>query len=209
LLLPEPAAPDATIGGPAAAMVATGTSARPASAWLTAAALICLLCAAGSAGGDLLLARGQLAVPQRALRTGRDYVAGAYTLEEFPGVGPFRWTGATARFIWKPETRLLSVTVWAQHPDIAQLPVHVTLATPCQVLLDQDLTSTAAVRIGLELPDEARMVDATVRVSRTWQPAAYGAADTRRLGVGVAGQFLDDRSQLNDQALIAKIQKCP
>jgi O-antigen ligase len=176
--------------------------------WLAVVAVVCLLCAVGKAAGDLILARRQLAVPERALRAGRDYVAGAYTVEESAGVGSFRWTGTKARFVWKPETRLLAVTLWAQHPDIAQTPVHVILATQCQILFEQDLTSTAVVRIGLELSDDARMVDATVRASRTWQPAAFGAQDTRRLGVGVSAQFLDDRSQLNDRAVLTKLQEC-
>jgi hypothetical protein len=184
-----------------------GRTHEPTHGWLPMVALGCLAVAASCAVGHLVLARDGLSVAARAVRAERDYVAGAYAPEPYPGGGEFRWTTARARFIWRAETPVLAVHLWAGHPDIAQAPVRVRLLTPCQVLLDESL-STTGVRLGLELPDGLRMVDTTVQVSRTWQPSAFGAADTRRLGVGIASEFVDDGAPLSDQAKTIKIQAC-
>ncbi len=176
--------------------------------WLPVLAVGCLLFAVGEAAGHTVLARGRLAVAARAVRASRSYVSGAYDAERAPGVGEFRWTGARARFIWRADTRLLRIELWAQHPDLAQRPVRITVATPCQILFDESLATTAEAHLGLELPDGLSAVDAAVRVSRTWQPSALGGQDTRRLGVGVAARFVERRAEFSDQARVVTVNAC-
>lgn len=190
---------------------------RPAPRWLPTLALACLLCAVGEAAAHAVIARGTLAVATRAARAGRNYVAGAYTPEDAPGIGEFRWTGARARFVWGAETPLLRIQLWAQHPDLDQMPVRVTVTTPCQVLFDEPLGTNGGTNrgtdreahLGLEIPEGLRTIDATVRVSRTWQPSAFGGDDTRRLGVGLAARFVDRPSEFSDQARVVALRACP
>jgi hypothetical protein len=168
-------------------------------AWIVAAAL-----AVAYAAGHLLLAAGPLHPVQRAQRAQRDYVIGAYPPEPLPGGNEFRWTGQEARFFWTAKSRFMAVRLWAQHPDIATQPVHVTLTSPCGVLFDEDLASDTSMSVGMVLPEGQRTLEATVRVSRTWTPAD----DARQLGVGIVADFSNDPAFATSQLRAVTLSGC-
>jgi hypothetical protein len=169
-------------------------------AWIVAAAL-----AIAYAAGHLLLAAGPLNVVQRAQRAHRDYIIGAYPPEPLPQANEFRWTRQEARFIWVVKSRFMAIRFWAQHPDIAARPVHVTLTSPCGVLFDEDLTSDTSMSVGMALPEGQRTLEATVRVSRTWTP---GGGDERQLGVGIVADYSNDPAFATNQLRSVKLSGC-
>ena len=161
------------------------------------------------AGGTALLARGWLSVPERAKRAHRDYVVGAYDLEMLAGATPFRWTNGDARFLWAVQTRWLVLRLWVQHPDVASSPVRVTVATRCGgVFVDETLGSSEPLRVGVELPDGTGIFEATIRTSRTWQPAARPPGDTRQLGVAVVSDWLKSSKEAHEQTRFVALKSC-
>jgi hypothetical protein len=171
-------------------------------------AVLLLLLVALHAGGTAVLARGWLSVPERAKRAHRDYVVGAYDLEPRPGASLFRWTNGDARFQLAAQTRWLFLRLWVQHPDVTSVPVHVTVSIGCDVVFDEDLTSTAPVRVGVELPEGRDVVEATVRTSRTWQPAPEPPGDTRQLGVAVESEWLRSPQDAREQNRFVALKPC-
>ncbi len=172
-------------------------------AWIVAAAL-----AVAYSAGHLLLAAGPLHVVQRAQRTQRDYVTGAYSPEPLPEANQFQWTGQDARFFWSARARYMAVQFWAPHPDIAARPVHVRLTSPCGVLFDEDLTSPSSMSLGMALPEGLRTLEASLHVSRTWSPTDAGEADARRLGVGIVADFSNDPAFATSQQRAVKLVGC-
>lgn len=144
------------------------------------------------AAGTVVLARGWLSVPERAKRAHREYVRGAYPPEPLGGSTTYQWTGPEAHFLWAGSTRWMLLRVWVQHPDAASSPVGVTLSTPCQTLVTDELRSSEPITIGIELPDGTQMLEATLRSSRTWQPAPEGKGDSRHLGAAVVAVFVSN-----------------
>jgi O-antigen ligase len=161
------------------------------------------------AAGHLVLARGPLAVAERAKAFGREYVAGAYRPEPLPDAGQFRWTDEEARFIWPAPTRWLVVRVWAHHPDIAKDPVRVTITTPCGTLIEQVLDDPENLSVGVMLPEGQSVLEATVKVSRTWQPSAFGGDDRRRLGVGITADPVATREEALATHVPVELGACP
>jgi hypothetical protein len=102
----------------------------------------------------------------------------------------------------------LVVRLWAHHPDVTEIPVGVTLSTACGVVWSGDLRTRDTVDIGVTLPDRLRVVDATVSVSRTWQPSDHGSADTRHLGVGIDTEFVDSPDDVRGRAQTAAWPVC-
>jgi hypothetical protein len=147
-------------------------------------ALACM--AIAYAAGHLVLGRGQLSVTERAKAFHREYVAGAYAAEPTDEGGTFRWTDDESRFVWPAPTRWFVIQMWAYHPDIAGSPVRVTITTPCGLLVEHVLTSPERRSIGITLPEGQTTLDATIRVSRTFQPSTQGGGDSRRIGVGIS-----------------------
>jgi hypothetical protein len=172
-------------------------------AWLVATAL-----ALAYAGGHLLLARDSLHPVERARQAQRDYVIGAYPREPLPGTSQFQWTGRESRFFWAAKTRYMAIRFWANHPDIAARPVHVTVTSPCGVLFDEDLTSDRSMSLGLVVPEGRRTLEAHVRVSRTWSPADAGEADHRQLGVGIVADFSNDPAFATNQLRAVTLSGC-
>ena len=164
--------------------------------WIAAVAL-----ALAYAAGHVLLAQHSLAVAERARRADRDYYVGAHSAEPFEGGSEFRWTTGRSRLVVHAKTRWLVLRLWAHHPDIAAAPVHVTLSNRCGTLWEETLHSFAPVTIGVILPEDERSFDASVAVSRTWQPSAFGQTDNRQLGVGIVTDFVSSgdlaRSQMH------------
>ena len=181
--------------------------ARP--VWIRRGWIAATILAGIYAGGELILARGSLDVAERAKRFGREYVAGAYAWEEAPDVPAYRWTGAEARFILPVRGQSLVVRLWAQHPDIAQLPVIVSIEGSCGVVFREEFSSTRPVSVGIAVPEDVDTVDALIRVSRTWQPSDHGEADTRNLGVAVVTDFEADRTAAGAQDYAVEWGKCP
>jgi hypothetical protein len=172
--------------------------------WMAVAAL-----AIAYAAGQAVLARGSLAVPERAARFERSYATGLHGLEPLEGGGTFTWTRQRATFVWPARTRWLVVRVWAHHPDIASNPVALTLTTPCATLLDERLTSGAPVSVGIVLPEGARSVEAELQVSRTWRPADFGGSDRRELGAGITADFVETRAIAKETTRQVELTPCP
>jgi O-antigen ligase/polysaccharide polymerase Wzy-like membrane protein len=145
------------------------------------------------AGGHLALAKGSLAVTERARRTHLEYAAGTYPPEVADGVR-FRWTSGDARFVWPAKSRWLVVRVWAQHPDIAARPVRITLTTNCGVLVNEEFTTPMPLSVGVTLPEQQDALEAHLQVSRTWRPSDHGSNDERRLGAAIVAEFVPDPS---------------
>lgn len=185
------------------ALVPALTPARTALAWRL---VVCT--AVAYAAAHTALAFGPLAVEARARRAHREYVAGAYPPEPLSASDEFRWTRGESHFVWPARTRWLVVRVWAHHPDVARAPVRVTLSTRCGVLLDDALHTTEPVSIGVELPEGEETVAATLQVSRTWRPAAYGSADRRELGAGIATDFVSSREQALQRTRTIELPSC-
>jgi hypothetical protein len=137
------------------------------------------------AGSHIVLAHGALSVPARAARAERPLFTGTYPAEDGPA-GEFRWTRDEAHFYTPVTTRYTYLTVGAQHPDIARQPVRLVVSTPCATVVDVQLTSQSAVTIALQVPPTQPTLHTIVRVSRTWQPSAFGGQDQRHLGATVA-----------------------
>ena len=178
-------------------------------AWIRRGWIVVTILAVVYAGGELILARGSLDVAERAKRFGREYVRGAYEVEEAPGVRAFRWTGAESRFILPVRSRSLVLRLWAQHPHIAQLPVVVAIEGSCGVLFQHELRSTRPIAIGIAVPEDVDTIDAVIRVSRTWQPSDHSGGDTRHLGVAVVTDFETDPAAANAQDYAVEWGKCP
>jgi hypothetical protein len=169
-------------------------AARARTGWTVVAVL-----AVAFAAGNVWLARGPLSLEARAVRSHREFVVGAYPPEQLPDSGQFRWTRGEARFSWPAKTRWLVLRAWAEHPDIARRPVRLTIDTPCGMLLDRTLSNAAPVNLGIELPDGQDTLQAVVRVSRTWQPSAFGDVDRRQLGAAVVSDFVSSREVIQEQ----------
>jgi hypothetical protein len=171
--------------------------------WIAAAAL-----AFAYAAGHLLLARSSLAVDERARRAERGYFVGAYAPEPFERANEFRWTTGQSHIVLPARTRWLVVRMWAAHPDIAKAPVHVRLSNRCGVLWQETLQSFMPVTIGIILAENERSFDASLAVSRTWQPSAFGDPDGRHLGVGVVTDFVASAEVARSQMYTLRRPTC-
>jgi hypothetical protein len=170
--------------------------------WIAATAT-----AVAYAGGQLALANGSLAVVERARRAGREYAAGTYPPEVADGI-KFRWTSGDARFVWPATTRWLVVRVWAQHPDIAARPVHITLISNCGVIVNEEFASAMPLSLGVTLPDQQKALEAHLQVSRTWRPSDHGSNDERRLGAAIVAEFVADPSLTQAQNRHVALSSC-
>lgn len=170
---------------------ARGWPALQGSLWTRPSWAVALVAAVTYAAGHLVLSRSSLAVVERAVRFQREYIVGTHAPEAYDAAGHFfRWTGRQSRFLLPVQAPWLALRVWASHPDIASNPVRVTISTPCGVLWNETIGSPEPLTLGVALPPGARMVEAEVRVSRTWKPSEHGHEDTRALGVAIATDFL-------------------
>jgi len=161
--------------------------------------------AVAHAGSHVALARGSLAVGERAARANRDYVVGLYQEEAHPDGGQFRWTRGDAHLGLIKRAPYLTVRAWIQHPDAAERPVTLRISTPCQVVFEGALVDPTPVDIILRLPTEGR-IELDVGVSRTWSPASVGSSDTRQLGAALDVDFVD--SAAGAPVLLTVAQPC-
>ena len=159
------------------------------------------------AGASGMIANGSLAVVERARRAHLEYAAGTYPPEIADGVR-FRWTSGNARFVWPATTRWMVVRVWAQHPDIAARPVHITLTTNCGVLVNEEFTSAMPLSLGVVLPEQHDALEAHLQVSRTWRPSDHGSNDERRLGAAIVAEFVPDPSLTRAQNRHVTLSSC-
>ncbi len=180
--------------------------------WAGPLAVTLLLLVILHAVGTAVLARDGLSVPERAKRVHREYVLGAHAPEPFEAATVFRWTDDEARFVWAGPTPWLLLRVWVSHPDLGTAPVRVSVATACQTLFEEELGSATPINVGIALHEDASglvgVLDATVRVSRTWQPAPEGPGDTRRLGAGVISTFLGSLGEARAQNRFVELRPC-
>jgi hypothetical protein len=161
------------------------------------------------AAGTAVLARGWLSVQERAKRAQREYVLGAYVPEPLGGSTSFRWTTGNTRFVWTGPTRWVMVRLWVQHPDVSSSPVRVTLSTRCQTLVSEEFRSSEPLSAGIELADGVNVLEASLRTSRTWQPAPEGQGDSRRLGAAIVAEFLASAEAVRSQNRFVQAEKCP
>jgi hypothetical protein len=168
------------------------TLAAPNPAFVRVVGIVAVALAVVYTGAQWVLATGPLAVSARAERFHREYVEGAYAAEALPESGEFHWTDDESRFILPASTHSLVLRMWAHHPDIAQKPVTVTISAPCGLFYRRDLSDPRPWSVGIVLPPSLETVDAVIRVSRTWSPADHGKSDSRRLGVGIVTDFVDN-----------------
>lgn len=161
------------------------------------------------ATGHLALARGPLAVAERARTFHRAYIVGAYGVERSEDGEYYRWTGEQARIVWPLDSRWFRMSVWASHPDIAGNPVTVTIATRCQTLVERRLDTPSPVTLELAVAEGQTSLDLTIRVSRTWQPSAYGEADARRLGVAFTADTVPSPGEPGRAMVSVDVAPCP
>jgi hypothetical protein len=159
------------------------------------------------AATQVVVARGSLSVPQRALRAQRPLVTGTYSPEEGPA-GEFRWTRREAHFYWPVMGRYVLLRLGLQHPDMRERPVQITVSTPCRTVLTLPVSSTEPITVGLEVPDKQPMVHWTVSVSRTFQPSDFGGEDRRQLGATVSAGFTDSADTFRGQQHPVVISPC-
>ena len=131
-------------------------------------------------------------------KSNRPLVTGTYGPEEGPS-GEFRWTRGEANFYWPVTDRFVILRLGAQHPDLAQRPVQLTVSTPCGTVLDIPITSPDLVTLGMQMPDGQRMVHWTVKVSRTFRPSDFDGEDRRQLGATVSVDFTDSGDRFREQ----------
>jgi hypothetical protein len=87
--------------------------------------------------------------------------------------------------------------------------VRVTVATRCGgVILDDSLTSSAPLSVGVELPDGTDILDTTIRTSRTWQPSPRPPGDTRRLGVAVVSEWVRNADEAKETLRFVTLKTC-
>lgn len=176
----------------------------PGIAWVIVTVL-----AVSYAAAHLSLARHSLSVASRAVRFGREYVVGAYAPESIPGVSEFRWTRKQATFVWPVRPGVLVLRLWAANPDLRSRPVQVRVSTPCGDVFEGTLPDrTDPLELALQVPEGRQTVAATVRVSRTWQPARAirGSGDWRTLGAAVA----EDWTSFDDAPVaVRQMPDCP
>lgn len=172
--------------------------------WAVAVTAMTVGLAVAYAAGHLLLARGPLAVVERARTFARPYVIGAYPAEPFEEGGVFHWTTDEARFIWQAQRPTFMIRLWASHPDIEQRPVRVTMTTPCGRLFERQVDTHVPIALVVTLPPGVTTLDVTVGVSRTWRPAAAGlGSDTRALGIAVSADSIDGQEPSDVTARLA------
>ena len=162
--------------------------------------------AVADAGGHVALASGSLAVAERAVRTNRDYLVGLYQEETRPDGGDFQWTRGEAHLGLVKRGAYLTMRAWIQHPDAAERPVTLRIASPCQVLFERALADSSPVDVILRLPIADERIDLDVGVSHTWSPASVGSSDTRRLGAAIEVDFVD--SAVGARALPTVVESC-
>ena len=159
------------------------------------------------AAAHVVLARGDLSVPARAIAIRRPLVTGAYGPETGRN-GEFTWTRGKADFYWPVTDRYVVMTLGVQHPDLVQQPVELTVSTPCGDVADISLRSPDPVTVGLEIPPGQKMVHWTVKVSRTFRPRNYGSGDMRELGAMVAAEFTGSGERFRQQQHQTVLQPC-
>jgi hypothetical protein len=171
-------------------------------AWIAAVAL-----AVGYAAIQIGHAEGRLDVAERARRTSREYIVGTYPPELMPDATFFRWTRDRARLRMPGRAPWLVIRLWAHHPDVMSDPVRVAVSTPCGVIAEQVLKTRKPFSIWLRVPPES-WLDFSVDVSRTWRPSDFGGADGRRLGVGLALDFVQDLHEFAGPDDVADLPAC-
>ncbi len=172
-------------------------------AWLAVATL-----AIAYAAGQAMLARGPLHVVQRALDADRDYISGVYAPEELPGGVAFRWTRQDARFMLVTRTPWMLVRGWLAHPDLAEHPVDVRLATPCEVVWERTIDSPERFTVAIRLPPGQGRVTLSTHVSRTWNPSHWGSDDRRVLGAALIVSFIESEAGITDVRPLVDLQPC-
>ena len=178
-----------------------GTSKRP--AWVAVAAL-----AGAYAAGHGMLAVTDLSVEARALRAGRDHAVGLFAPEPSPDGGEFRWTAEHAELLLAPRTRWLVLRTWVAHPDVGEQPVGLRLATPCQVLFDEELRDSTPVHLALAWPGDPAVLRLAIDVSRTWVPSGTEGSDPRTLGAGLVTAFVGSAEETVGALRTVTLEQC-
>jgi hypothetical protein len=189
-------------------LVAPLPAVTPGRAWLNAGWAALTVLAIGYAASHLALAQGSLSATSRATRFQREYIGGGYALELDEEGTPFNWTDDDTTLVLPRTQPWLVLRLWADHPDLAQEPVHVTLSAQCGAFFDTTLSGPDRVTVGVHVPEMYRAVDLHVAVSRTWSPAQHGGPDRRRLGVALVHGYAGEATgRVADR--VVELPSCP
>jgi hypothetical protein len=172
-------------------------------AWVAIAAVLVVYTA-----GTVRAAATELRVPVRAARGGWAYSYGFYPPEPDGHGGEYRWARRRAVAVLPAPTRWLELTVSVDHLRLGARPIgggaaHGASSRPVdvkvwrdrQLVFEAHLTNTLPVTTYLEVPPADRWVLIETWVSRLVQPADFGIADDRELGLLVDWTFVDRPSR--------------
>ena len=77
-----------------------------------------------------------------------------------------------------------------------------------QTLVEWTFKGPERLSLGLTLPPGQPSIDATVRVSRTWQPSTIGDPDTTNLGVGVSADSVQSQERARSAQIPLDLAPC-
>jgi O-Antigen ligase len=143
--------------------------------------------------GTARLAAGSLRVPARAQRVGWPYAYGLYEPQRDASGHEFRWTGRHAVAVIDAPAPWMTLSVSANHADLAAHPVEARLWCDGTLIVDARLTDSQPVVRHVRLTESEKRVLIETTASRTLRPADFGMADERELGLMLSWSFSDSR----------------
>ena len=141
--------------------------------------------------GTGYLAATSLRVPARAQRAGFPYMYGFYYPEPDGAGGEYRWARQRATAVVDAPARVLALSVWVNHRDIATNPVDVKAWCDGTLVLQTALRDTSPVTKYVRLPENEKRVIVDTWVNRVVHPRDLGVDDSRDLGLMVRWSFVD------------------
>jgi hypothetical protein len=147
--------------------------------------LVCAIFAAGTA----YFAATQLRVAARAQRVGFPYSYGFYYAEPDAEGGEYRWARQRAVSVIEATDRVLKLSVWVNHADIAMNPVDVKVWRDGELVINTTLKDVSRVKTAVRLPSHEKRIVLDTWVNRVIRPADFGVSDSRELGLMVKWEF--------------------
>ncbi len=128
----------------------------------------------------------RLRPPYRAIRADWNYQVGFSGLDTSNPPHAFRWTERHAIQVFPVTGRWLKLTVSGGPPDIAERPVALEIKREGKTIITVTRNDVSPMTWYVAAPVGPARMMLEFTVSRTWQPADYGATgDRRELGVSV------------------------
>lgn len=139
--------------------------------------------------GTARQATTELRVASRAQRVGFPYSYGFHYPEPDAAGGEFRWAKQRAAVVLDAPMRVLIVSVWVSHQDMAANPVEVKVWRDGNLAIDTTLRDGSRATTAVLLPADQRRVVLDTWASRAVRPSDFGVADARELGLMVKWEF--------------------